>query len=155
MEVLPLPTTQARRVISIATRPLRYPRNRRWAMRPSCRRAAPGRRPVIHIQYRSHNSFGGFPSLNEDITWKDDVPLFVTGRPVALQLGPAELNIGGARTSAERIALAVHQILESQSEAGGLSAKRYYLVEEDIVHGEGRDSGVRFLLLCLWHRKQV
>lgn len=55
--------------------------------------------------------FGGFPCLNEDLMWKDDVPLFVTGRLAALRLGPAAPNIGGARVGAERIALAVDQIL--------------------------------------------
>lgn len=55
--------------------------------------------------------FGGYPCLNEDLMWKDDVPLFFAGRLAALRLGPAAPNIGGARVGAERIALALDQVL--------------------------------------------
>lgn len=51
--------------------------------------------------------YGGFPCLTEDLMWKDDVPLFLTGRLAALQLGPAAPNIGGAKLGAERIAWAI------------------------------------------------
>ncbi|ROW12478.1 hypothetical protein VMCG_00847 [Cytospora schulzeri] len=100
--------------------------------------------PYLKSMLQDHpiNSFGGFPCLNEDLMWKDDVPLFVTGRLAALQLGPAAPNIGGARTGAERIALAVHQVLESQSEAGRPTAKISSLDKENTVQGKRRDSGV-------------
>lgn len=83
-------------------------------------------------------SLGGFPCLNEDLMWKDDVPLFMAGRLAALRLGPAAPNIGGARVGAERITLALDQIL---SNAGNEEPKRYLVEEEDVLEGR-RDSGV-------------
>ncbi|KAH8780954.1 hypothetical protein F5883DRAFT_448193 [Diaporthe sp. PMI_573] len=83
-------------------------------------------------------SLGGFPCLNEDLMWKDDVPLFMAGRLAALRLGPAAPNIGGARVGAERITLALDQIL---SNAGNDEPKRYLVEEEDVLDGR-RDSGV-------------
>lgn len=38
-------------------------------------------------------SFEGLPALNEDLMWKDEVPLFVTGRMAALRLGPGAGNL--------------------------------------------------------------
>lgn len=55
---------------------------------------------------------GGFPCLSEDLMWKDDVPLFLTGRLAALQLGPAAPNIGGAKFGAERIAWAIEDLIK-------------------------------------------
>ncbi|RFU81902.1 fad binding domain-containing [Trichoderma arundinaceum] len=50
---------------------------------------------------------GGFPCINEDLMWKDEIPLFLAGRLGALQLGPAAPNIGGAKIAAERVAWAI------------------------------------------------
>lgn len=86
---------------------------------------------------------GGFPCLNEDLMWKDDIPLFVTGRLAALQLGPAAPNIGGARVGAERIALAVDEFLRPESKRSQPSDRKSFLIEEDIVHTRQRDGGVR------------
>lgn len=66
-------------------------------------------------------AFGGFPSLNDDLMWKDDVPLFVTGRLAALRLGPAAPNLGGARLGAERIAWAIEEVVaKSRGREGAL-----------------------------------
>lgn len=46
----------------------------------------------------------GLPCLTDDLMWKPDVPLFVTGRLAALRLGPAGPNLEGARLGAERVA---------------------------------------------------
>lgn len=54
---------------------------------------------------------GGFPCINEDLMWKDNVPLFMNGRMAALQLGPAAPNLGGARVGAERIAWAIENLV--------------------------------------------
>lgn len=81
---------------------------------------------------------GGFPCLNEDLMWKDDVPLFMAGRLAALRLGPAAPNIGGARVGAERITLVLDQML---SQTGNDEPKRYLVEEEDVLGGR-RDSGV-------------
>ncbi|KAL6788148.1 hypothetical protein J3E68DRAFT_416113 [Trichoderma sp. SZMC 28012] len=55
---------------------------------------------------------GGFPCINEDLMWKDGVPLFCAGRLGALQLGPAAPNIGGAKVAAERVAWAIEDIIK-------------------------------------------
>lgn len=117
-------------------------------------------------------ALGGLPCLNEDLMWKDEVPLFVTGRLAALRLGPAGPNIGGARIGAERITLALDDYLlrtttttteagsssssDTFAAAGGggggggdgstvRSSKRAFLTEEETVQDwdkERRDSGV-------------
>ncbi|KAG9999596.1 FAD binding domain-containing protein, partial [Aureobasidium melanogenum] len=57
------------------------------------------------------NSYGGLPALTDDLMWKENVPLFVTGRLAALRLGPGAGNLAGARSGAERIAWAIEDIL--------------------------------------------
>lgn len=59
---------------------------------------------------------GGFPCLNDDLMWKDGVPLFLSGRLAALRLGPAAPNLGGARLAAERIAWAIQDVLGSHAQ---------------------------------------
>ncbi|KFG79085.1 FAD binding domain protein [Metarhizium anisopliae] len=53
------------------------------------------------------DSYGGFPCINDDLMWNNDVPLFLLGRLSALKLGPAAPNIGGAKLGAERVAWAI------------------------------------------------
>ncbi|OJJ51526.1 hypothetical protein ASPZODRAFT_409623 [Penicilliopsis zonata CBS 506.65] len=53
---------------------------------------------------------GGFPCLTDDLMWREDVPLFVTGRFAALRLGPGGPNLEGARLGAERIAWKMQDI---------------------------------------------
>jgi hypothetical protein len=53
----------------------------------------------------------GMPCLTDDLMWKPDVPLFVTGRLAALRLGPAGPNLEGARLGAERVAWALDELL--------------------------------------------
>ncbi|KAJ4424575.1 hypothetical protein N0V82_000705 [Gnomoniopsis sp. IMI 355080] len=84
--------------------------------------------------------FGGFPCLNEDLMWQDDVPLFVTGKLAALRIGPAAPNIGGARIGAERIALALDQAIARTG--SGNSSKETFFTEKDTVVNERRDSGI-------------
>ncbi|KAM0303877.1 hypothetical protein ACHAPM_003449 [Fusarium culmorum] len=50
---------------------------------------------------------GGFPCINNDLMWNDEVPLFMMGRLAALRLGPAAPNLGGAQVGAERVAWAI------------------------------------------------
>lgn len=83
--------------------------------------------------------FGGFPCLNEDLMWQDDVPLFVTGRLAALRLGPAGPNIGGARVGAERIALGVDQVL-SRSTKDSVSMRDMQIKAELGVGGRREDT---------------
>ncbi|KAI1967213.1 hypothetical protein LOZ07_006443 [Ophidiomyces ophidiicola] len=53
----------------------------------------------------------GMPCITNDLMWKDDMPLFCTGRLATLRLGPAGPNLEGARGGAERIAWALDEIL--------------------------------------------
>lgn len=57
-------------------------------------------------------TYNGLPSINDDLMWNDQVPLFVTGRLGALQLGPGAANLSGARSGAERIAWSISEYLE-------------------------------------------
>ncbi|KAF2671450.1 FAD binding domain-containing protein [Microthyrium microscopicum] len=57
-------------------------------------------------------SHGGLPCINDDLMWKDEVPLFVTGRLGALKIGPGAANLAGARSGAERIAWSIADILD-------------------------------------------
>lgn len=84
--------------------------------------------------------FGGFPCLNEDLMWQDDVPLFVTGRLASLRIGPAAPNIGGARIGAERIALALDEAISRPGHKG--SFKESFFAEKETVVDGRRDSGV-------------
>ncbi|KAM5385402.1 hypothetical protein ACJZ2D_001043 [Fusarium nematophilum] len=54
---------------------------------------------------------GGFPCINDDLMWNDEVPLFMMGRLAALRLGPAAPNLGGAKVGAERIAWAIEDLV--------------------------------------------
>ncbi|KAF5665416.1 FAD-binding protein [Fusarium circinatum] len=62
---------------------------------------------------------GGFPCINNDLMWNDDVPLFMMGRLAALRLGPAAPNLGGAQVGAERIAWAIEDRVARQGEDEG------------------------------------
>ncbi|KAF7560690.1 hypothetical protein G7046_g3455 [Stylonectria norvegica] len=54
---------------------------------------------------------GGFPCINDDLMWNDDVPLFMMGRLSSLKIGPAAPNLGGAKVGAERIAWAIEDLI--------------------------------------------
>lgn len=64
------------------------------------------------------DAYGGLPALNDDLMWKDDVPLFVTGRLAALRLGPGAGNLEGARVGAERVAWAIEDVLSGHYGGG-------------------------------------
>jgi hypothetical protein len=60
----------------------------------------------------------GLPCLTDDLMWREDVPLFMTGRMAGLRLGPGAPNLEGARLGAERIAWSLEEILEKKREVG-------------------------------------
>ncbi|KAF3483541.1 uncharacterized protein GIQ15_02865 [Arthroderma uncinatum] len=62
---------------------------------------------------------GGLPCITNDLMWKDDIPLFCTGRLAALRLGPAGQNLEGARSGAERIAWGIDEVLGKRSDDSG------------------------------------
>ncbi|KAL4791826.1 hypothetical protein BDV19DRAFT_392752 [Aspergillus venezuelensis] len=53
----------------------------------------------------------GLPCLTDDLMWKAEVPLYLTGRLGALRLGPGAANLEGARLGAERIAWSVEETM--------------------------------------------
>lgn len=57
-------------------------------------------------------SKGGLPCLTENMMWRSDVPLFMTGRLAALKLGPGAPNLEGARVGAERVAWGLEELFE-------------------------------------------
>lgn len=69
--------------------------------------------PFLQTMLQQHpiQCVGGFPCLNNDLMWNDDVPLFATGRLAGLRLGPGAPNLVGCRAGAERIAWNVDDVL--------------------------------------------
>lgn len=63
-------------------------------------------------------NFDGLPALTDDLMWREDVPLFLTGKFAALRLGPGAGNLEGARLGAERIAWAMGDLLRKDGEGG-------------------------------------
>ena len=55
--------------------------------------------------------FDGMPALTDDLMWKPDVPLFLSGRFAALRVGPGAANLEGARLGAERIVWGLQDVL--------------------------------------------
>ncbi|KAL5357845.1 hypothetical protein BJX96DRAFT_28656 [Aspergillus floccosus] len=53
----------------------------------------------------------GLPCISDDLMWRADVPLFLTGRLAALRLGPGAPNLEGARLGAERVAWGMEEVL--------------------------------------------
>ncbi|KAJ8611752.1 hypothetical protein MRB53_037759 [Persea americana] len=58
--------------------------------------------------------YDGIPALTDDLMWKKDIPLFMTGKFAALRLGPGAGNLEGARTGAERIVWALEDLLHDE-----------------------------------------
>ncbi|KAJ5863580.1 uncharacterized protein N7529_005496, partial [Penicillium soppii] len=61
----------------------------------------------------------GLPCLTNDLSWRNDVPLFMTGRMASLRLGPSAPNLEGARVGAERVAWGIEEVLQKGEKAGG------------------------------------
>lgn len=70
--------------------------------------------PFLQTLMKTHpiHGHGGLPCLTNDLTWREDVPLFVTGRLASLRLGPGGGNLSGARIGAERIAWSIMDHLD-------------------------------------------
>ncbi|EME85088.1 uncharacterized protein MYCFIDRAFT_187817 [Pseudocercospora fijiensis CIRAD86] len=64
----------------------------------------------LHAKYpiKIHD---GLPAITEDLMWREDIPLFVTGRFAGLRLGPGAGNLEGARVGAERIVWGLEEVL--------------------------------------------
>ena len=97
--------------------------------------------PYLQSMLRKYpvDSCGAFPCLNEDLMWKDGVPLFMAGRLAALRLGPAAPNLGGAQLSAERIAWGLEDTItrsrRTQSLNEGIAGENTLLT--NYIIGEG------------------
>ncbi|KAK9899262.1 FAD binding domain-containing protein [Cystobasidium minutum MCA 4210] len=74
--------------------------------------------PFLQTLLKTHpiHGHGGLPCLTNDLTWREDVPLFVTGRLASLRLGPGGGNLGGARIGAERIAWSIMDHLQNHND---------------------------------------
>lgn len=76
--------------------------------------------PMLQTMLQKHPipGVGGFPCLNDDLMWTDDIPLYANGRLAALRLGPGAHNLVGARAGAERVAWSVEEYLTGPDPAG-------------------------------------
>lgn len=69
-------------------------------------------------------AYDGLPALTDDLMWKEDVPLFVTGKFAALRLGPGAGNLEGARLGGERVAWGMEDVFgEKDAEAEDLDRR--------------------------------
>ncbi|KAI1491557.1 FAD binding domain-containing protein [Biscogniauxia mediterranea] len=83
---------------------------------------------------------GGMPCITENMAWRDDVPLFVSGRLGGLQIGPGAPNLIGARLGAERIAWSIQDFLgarEGGRHRGGDAAAEQGQRKFDYLTGRG------------------
>ena len=51
------------------------------------------------------------PCLTDNMQWREDLPLFVTGQLAALRLGPGAGNLAGAKLGAERVSWSIQKLL--------------------------------------------
>lgn len=58
------------------------------------------------------------PVLTPDLMWKEEVPLFVTGKLAGLRLGPGAGNLEGARVGAERVVWGFQDVLGRVRKSG-------------------------------------
>ena len=88
---------------------------------------------------------GGLPCLTEDLTWSDDVPLFMAGKLSSLQIGPAAPNIGGAKLCAERIAWAIEDMAKTQK--WNVEGEEFDSPQQELRFGYSSGHGNRFEVL--------
>ncbi|POS85971.1 hypothetical protein EPUL_002723, partial [Erysiphe pulchra] len=69
--------------------------------------------PIIQPIMKQYpiDTVGGMPCLTAELMWKEEVPLFATGKLGGLRLGPAAGNLEGARIGAEFIAGKIAELL--------------------------------------------
>lgn len=80
------------------------------------------------------DDIGGLPCLTNQLKWRDDVPLFVTGALAGLRIGPGAGNLGGARLAAERIALEIEAMRLGDT------------IDEDVLPTEKGEAQLRYSL---------
>lgn len=96
--------------------------------------------PMLQPLIANHpiKSIAGLPTLNEDLAWADDVPLFFTGKLAMLQLGPGAGNLEGARIAAERVSWAIEDVLKSGLDVNlDAEAQKQWDYDEGYVSGIG------------------
>lgn len=93
-----------------------------------------GKLPMLEALRENHpiQALAGFPTIDDDLKWSADVPLFFTGKLAALQLGPGAANLEGARLGAERIAWSIEESLGSSELLKSESMSRE---KDDFVDG--------------------
>ncbi|KAF2836723.1 hypothetical protein M501DRAFT_1007062 [Patellaria atrata CBS 101060] len=89
---------------------------------------------------------GGLPVLTPDLAWAPHVPLFVTGKLAALELGPGAANLAGARSGAERVVWGLSEVLEGEGTELVLRAGEKYVRgvggRFECLGEEGEDSDI-------------
>ncbi|KAI1002813.1 hypothetical protein K3495_g5387 [Podosphaera aphanis] len=90
------------------------------------------------------DTVGGMPCVTDELMWKEEVPLFVTGKLGGLRLGPAAGNLEGARVGAEFIAGKIAELVS-------LWTKKAENFEPSIDHLK---NGVDMRTLGLGHTNQ-
>ncbi|KAF4556887.1 Hypothetical protein D9617_1g087690 [Elsinoe fawcettii] len=70
---------------------------------------------------------GGLPCLSDDMSWCDEVPLFMIGKLASLRIGPGSANLAGARVGAERIAWSIQERLGAEKTKEEVASDRYNL----------------------------
>lgn len=96
--------------------------------------------PMLQPLLANHpiKSIAGLPTLNEDLAWADDVPLFFTGKLAMLQLGPGAGNLEGARIAAERVSWAIEDVLKNSTDVKvDAEGQRPWDSDEGYVSGIG------------------
>ncbi|CAK7210968.1 hypothetical protein SCUCBS95973_000971 [Sporothrix curviconia] len=94
-------------------------------------------------------TIGGFPCLTEDLQWAPGVPLFCSGKLAMLRIGPAAPNIGGVKLAAERIGLAVEDLLRRQRRQQQRRAGTAAAAEDAVDEETDYYSGVGSKYKCL------
>lgn len=96
--------------------------------------------PFLQTLLKTHpvHGHGGLPCLTNDLTWREDVPLFVTGRLASLRLGPAGGNLGGARIGAERIAWSIMDYLQQHENGPESEDEDQDQDQEELDYASGR-----------------
>lgn len=81
-------------------------------------------------------TLGGLLCLINDLTWNEELPLFLTGVYAGLRLGPGADNLAGASQSAKRVAWKV-QDKHSVEDVPSANRARDHAHKEAFVEGYG------------------
>lgn len=90
------------------------------------------------------DSYGGLPALTDDLMWREDVPLFMTGKFASLRVGPGSANLEGARLGAERIAWGLQDFLEKWDGVDDVCGGKEVITEDSSEYRFAAGIGSRY-----------